>query len=96
MDIETLIKLSHENAKAKGFWDEPRDVGAMLMLIVTELAEAMEAHRHGDEENFAEEIADTFIRLGDLCGGLNIDRVAAIENKMIYNATRPRLHGKRL
>jgi len=65
------------------------------MLIVSELAEAMEADRHGDKDNFNEEIADTLIRLCDLCGGLKIDIVKVTLDKMRKNAKRPRLHGKR-
>lgn len=64
------------------------------MLIVTELAEAMEAHRVQDQENFKEEIADSFIRLLDLCGGLGIDIEAEIEKKSSKNKTRPYKHGK--
>ena len=37
----------HSNNKAKGFWDKDRNVGEMLMLVVSELGEAMEAHRKG-------------------------------------------------
>ena len=64
------------------------------MLIVTELAEAMEAHRHQDHENFREELADTFIRLCDLCGGLNIDIEEEIQKKYEKNKKRPYKHGK--
>ena len=35
----------HANAKEKGFCDKPRDVGTMLMLVVSELAVALEADR---------------------------------------------------
>ena len=38
----------HANAKEKGFYDNPREVGTMLMLIVSELAEALEADRAGN------------------------------------------------
>lgn len=31
----------HEIAKSKGFWDKPRETGTLLMLCVSELAEAM-------------------------------------------------------
>ena len=64
------------------------------MLIVTELAEAMEAHRHQDQANFKEELADTFIRLLDLCGGLKIDIEDEIHQKCIKNKQRPYKHGK--
>lgn len=37
----------HANAKEKGFCDSKKEVGTMLMLIVSELAEALEADRVG-------------------------------------------------
>jgi NTP pyrophosphatase (non-canonical NTP hydrolase) len=95
MILAELINDCHANAKAKGFWDNKRNIGEMLMLIVSELAEAMEADRHDDRENFVEEIADTCIRIFDLCGGLGIDLEEAIVLKMRYNATRDQLHGKK-
>lgn len=64
------------------------------MLIVTELSEAMESYRNRDDENFKEEIADTFIRLFDLCGGLDIDIEREILKKMQKNKKRPYKHGK--
>jgi len=36
-----------QNNKAKGFWDNERNVGELLMLVTSELGEAMEAHRKG-------------------------------------------------
>lgn len=93
-NLKTFTKLCHRIAKEKGFWDKRRNVGEMLMLIVTELAEGMEAYRHEDGENFKEEIADTFIRLFDLCGGFNIDIEKEILRKMKQNRKRPYMHGK--
>lgn len=43
----------HANAKEKGFCDQKREVGTMLMLIVSELAEALEADRVGYFCNFS-------------------------------------------
>jgi len=54
----------------------------------------MEAHRVQDHENFKEELADTFIRLFDLCGGLKIDIEEEIEKKANKNKARPYKHGK--
>ena len=48
--MKTLNQLRdeiHENAKNKGFWDSPRETGTLLMLCVSELAEALEADRKG-------------------------------------------------
>lgn len=47
-------KIQQANA-SKGFWDKPRNIGELLMLVTSELGEAMEAHRHSkfaDVENF--------------------------------------------
>jgi NTP pyrophosphatase (non-canonical NTP hydrolase) len=92
--LNELSKLCHQVAVEKGFWDEQRNIGEALMLIVTELAEAMEAHRRQDVENFREELADTFIRLLDLCGGLGIDIEEEIYQKSLRNKDRPYKHGK--
>lgn len=65
-----------------------------LMLVVTEVAEAAEAVRHMDEENFKEEIADTFIRLFDICDACGFDAEYEIRVKMRTNQQREKLHGK--
>ena len=74
-----------------------------LMLVVTEVSEAAEAYRKDPtltdkdiKNNFAEELADTFIRLLDLTGSLNIDIATEIHNKMLINEGRPHKHGKKL
>jgi NTP pyrophosphatase (non-canonical NTP hydrolase) len=92
--LNELAQLCHGIAAQKGFWDEQRNIGEALMLIVTELAEAMEAHRKQEGEHFKEELADTFIRLLDLCGGLNIDIEEEVLRKCRKNLTRPYKHGK--
>lgn len=46
------------------------------------------------KDTVEDEIADTFIRLLDLCGRMNIDIESHIMLKLQYNKTRPRLHGK--
>ena len=43
--MEKLIKESHQMAKDKGFWEEERNKPEMLMLIVSEVSEALEALR---------------------------------------------------
>ena len=45
-----LIEAIHQNAVAKGFWAEDHSEQHYLMLVITELSEAVEAHRQG---NFA-------------------------------------------
>ena len=48
MQILDMVQVVHDNAKAKGFYDKPLEFGTLLMLIVSELGEALEADRRGD------------------------------------------------
>ena len=65
-----------------------------LMLLVGEVAEANEALRKNDEENFKEELADIAIRLAGQCGNLGLDLDTEIRKKMDKNINRPYMHGK--
>lgn len=65
-----------------------------LMLIVSEVSEALEALRKKDKDNFREELADIVIRTCDLAGGLNIDLEDEIIKKMNINKSRKYKHGK--
>ena len=46
-ELNDLAKQIHQNAKDKGFWDNPRNTGELFMLIISEASEALEAHRKG-------------------------------------------------
>ena len=124
--MNELAKQIHEYARAKGFWGNPRETGTLLMLIVSELAEAMEANRNSRyadleayeidmlgytpedspisfksyftnhvKDTFEDEMADTIIRILDLCAAKGIDIDKHIELKMKYNATRAYRHGNK-
>jgi hypothetical protein len=45
--LNRYAKDCHQRAVAKGFWDVPHSVGHYLMLVVSELSEAVEADRIG-------------------------------------------------
>lgn len=49
MEIKKIMQEIHKNAVEKGFWEDKatKNVGEVLMLVVSELAEALEADRKG-------------------------------------------------
>jgi NTP pyrophosphatase (non-canonical NTP hydrolase) len=72
-----------------------RNVGELLMLCTSELAEAMEGHRKDLQDDklphrkmFEVELADTIIRVFDICAGLGLDIDGAYREKMAFNAVR--------
>lgn len=64
--MKNLIAQAHGTAKEKGFWDTERNVSEMLMLIVSEVAEAQEALRKNHYAN--QEVVDS------LAQDLELDR----------------------
>jgi NTP pyrophosphatase (non-canonical NTP hydrolase) len=78
-----------------GWYDKPRETGTLLMLMVSELAEAMEAdrknlmddhlpHRSGCEV----ELGDALIRILDFCAYKGYDIGTVVEEKLEYNSDR--------
>lgn len=111
--LELLQRRSYDLAVTKGFWTAEQKanpdkswVPEKLMLIVSELAEAMEDYRAGKDlkqvvlndsgkpEGFPTELADAVIRIMDLAEALDIPLAETIEQKHLYNTTRPFKHGK--
>lgn len=45
MNIKDIQKAIHANAKEKGFFEKPRNIGEMLCLVHSEVSEALEADR---------------------------------------------------
>lgn len=89
-DLETGEDVRNWPKKHLDNW-----VSAKLMLIVTEVAEAMEGHRKGLKDDklphrgmLEVELADAVIRIMDLAGGLNMDVAGAIVEKLAYNMSR--------
>ena len=127
-NLNELSKQIYEGNKLRGFDVSKENIGQTLMLVVSELSEALEADRKDKfadlrtfencmkaddireedtecyfisefqrniKDTFEDEIADTFIRLFDLCGGKGINIEKHMELKMRYNQSREYKHGKR-
>lgn len=105
MAVEWLQLICHGASQRAGWWtdpmsgrstkDNPLTFSNKLMLIVSEVSEAMEAdrkdamddklpHRKGAEV----ELADALIRILDLAGAYGFDLAGALVEKMVYNANR--------
>lgn len=97
-----LAQEHHLNMVAKGFWDKERNVSESLMLIVTEIAEACEADRHGNPPDdkiptfngMEAELADAILRIMDLGQGLGLRVADALVVKLQFNKGRAMRHGK--
>lgn len=97
-----LMIHCHMAARHSGWWHdiktgEPleKNVPELLMLCVSELAEAMEGHRKNLNDDklphrkmLEVELADCLIRIFDMSGGLSLNIAAAMEEKLQYNANR--------
>ena len=106
MNLQTsdfINALGHEVHEANFKWwvdihtGQPlnRNIGEMLMLTVSELAEAMEGHRKNLSDDklphrsmFEVELADVLIRVFDMASGLGLDLGGALVEKFEYNKTR--------
>lgn len=98
--LNIMSKVCHE--KSDRFWRDlttgerkDRNKGETLMLIVSEIAEAMEGERkdlmddHLPNRKMVEvELADALIRIFDYAGGFGYDIGGALVEKMQYNETR--------
>lgn len=100
MDLNEYAKACHE--ANQHWWHDPvtgerlnRNKGELLMLIVSEVSEAMEGERkqlmddHLPHRKMAEvELADTLIRIFDYAGAYGYDLEGAVAEKRAYNAQR--------
>ena len=100
--VQHIVDICSENSRKNLWWEDPKtgeyieaDIPKCLMLIVSELSEALEGDRKDlmDEhlphrKMFEVELADALIRIGDLAGHTGIDLAGATAEKLEYNNTR--------
>lgn len=99
-----LQSICHNLAHRAGWWtrpdgssitDNPYCFSNKLMLVVSELSEAMEGDRKGIKDDKLPhrdmrevELADAVIRIFDLAGAYNMDLGGAIAEKLHFNQQR--------
>lgn len=102
--VAALVETCYTASATSGWWTDlatgedlraRNNVPEKLMLIVSELAEAMEGHRKNMMDDklpkrpmVEVELADAVIRIADLCGAKGYDLAGAIVDKLAYNASR--------
>ncbi len=118
MNIREMQQAAWQVAEDHGFHKKASETGERLVdvperlvLIHSEVSEALECYRDGDmiseishlnygaegkPVGFPTELADIVIRVFDLAQDLGIDLQAEIERKHEYNKGRPYRHGRKV
>jgi NTP pyrophosphatase (non-canonical NTP hydrolase) len=101
--LNNLSKLVYQSCVDAGWYTDlgtggvlDRNIPEMLCLIHSEISEGLEGYRkdkmddHLPHRKMIEvELADTVIRIFDLCGYMGLDLGGAIAEKFAYNQNRP-------
>lgn len=93
MEIREMAKKIHRCAIDKGWWEKDRNIPTILCLIHSEVSEALEAYREGQDDHIGEEFADIVIRVFDATEHLGIDIEKEIVDKYYTNMEREHRHG---
>lgn len=106
--VKAMAVDINKNAVDHGFWEGEQNHAEKLMLMVSELSEALEAIRANDPnvggpwdekvpefQNLEIELADCVIRIMDYCTHNQLRLAEAITMKHRYNKTRPYKHNKK-
>lgn len=93
--INNLVELCAGVAKESGWDNAPVDVPRSLMLIVSEVSEAMEGDRKNLRDDklshrkmFDVELADAVIRIFHLAGRMSIPLGEILVEKLVFNTQR--------
>lgn len=83
----------HENAVNHGWYEKEPSFLEIAALIHSEVSEAVQAYRNGEDEHIGEEFADIILRVLDYCSAKNINIEKELVKKYEFNLTRPYKHG---
>ena len=104
--MDFSIAITKDQVRFIGLSKHIKDafIAQKLALVHTEVSEAVEALRKDgydsngyglfEKDSFADELADSIIRILDLCGELDIDIQKQIDWKLSKNKEREFMHGK--
>lgn len=59
--LNHIANYIHSGNKSRGFWDGDKNIGELLMLVVSELGEALEADRKGKHIDISQLEPGTYI-----------------------------------
>ena len=103
--LNRLAEQIHLIAVKHGFWEGERTFAEQVVLMHSELSEAIEEDRAnhppvwygegGKPEGADVELVDALIRILDTLAARDADIDTLVAEKCDYNNTRPYLHGKR-
>ena len=88
-EVVTAYAIDH------GFCWTKDDIDTMLLRLHSEISEAGEAIRDDNMEEFAEELADIFIRLVNTAEVMGVNLDLEVTKKHEFNLKRPKLHGRK-
>lgn len=102
--MKALQRMQAANMARAGFQDHIANelyFPTKLALVMTEIAEAIEAHRNGDRmddhlpmyRGMDVEMADAVIRIMTICAERGVNLAELVAAKMEYNKKRPVRHG---
>lgn len=104
--LQKFIADVHDVAKRKGWHSPSKTPGECMMMMVTEIAEAVEEIRKGSPkiyygedgkpEGEAAELADVLLRIFDYCEWRQIPIIKVMKQKNEYNKLRSTRHGGKL